>query len=70
MGGMADSPSQTLMDCMEQFGEAEPEAVLVIWTTGDDIRYSQSSDTIMSLGMMEAVRAGVLNRFKANQDTE
>lgn len=62
---MAESPSQTLMDCMDQFGEAEPESVLVIWSTEGDLRSARSGDAFNALGLMEAMKAGILNGVKA-----
>lgn len=50
---------------MDQFGEAEPESVLVIWSTEGDLRSARSGDAFNALGLMEAMKAGILNGVKA-----
>jgi hypothetical protein len=52
---------------MEQFGEAEPEHVLVIWSTDGDIRSARSSDVLTALGMIEAMKAAIINTFKVDE---
>lgn len=58
----ARSPSETLMKCLEDFGDDEPKQVLVIYVTeSGDLAWSCSADsTTAKLGMLEMCKACVL----------
>ena len=54
------TPSETLMNCLTDFGEAEPTRVLVIWTDVDgNICWSTSAPRSVTaqVGMLECVKA-------------
>ena len=60
------TPTETLVWCMEDFGAAEPERVLVIYTNSDgDLCWSSSGPYSYThiLGMLECVKAKVMEKF-------
>ena len=60
------SPSETLIQCLESFGEAEPTKAIVIYTdVAGDICWSVSGPFHYSqvIGMLECVKARVLAKF-------
>ena len=56
------TPTETLIKCMEDFGEDEPENLMVIYTTkGGDLAWSSTTDSIsMKIGMLEFAKACIL----------
>jgi len=62
------TPSETLIRCLEDFGEAEPTKVIVLWTnTNGDICWSESgpSHYCQNIGMLTCVKEMYLKRFLA-----
>jgi len=60
------SPSETLMDCLAEFGESEPTKVLVIWTDeAGDINWNTSSPRSLTgmIGMLHCVEAAFMQDF-------
>lgn len=60
------SPTETLVFCLEDFGDSEPERVLVIWTNkSGDLVWSSSGPYSYThiIGMIECVKGKVLQRF-------
>jgi len=60
------SPTETLVDCMEDFGEAEPNKLLVIWTNeAGDLCWAESgrSSFIENIGILDCVRAKLMEKF-------
>jgi len=60
------TPSETLMSCLTDFGEAEPDRVLVLWTNeAGDICWSTSSPRKLSaiIGMLECAKAVLTKEF-------
>jgi hypothetical protein len=74
-GSMADektpelrSPTETLVRCMEDFGESEPKKVLVIWTNTDgDLCWSESgpSHFCENIGILTCVKSRIMQKFLA-----
>lgn len=60
------TPTETLMDALEAFGEDEPKEVIVIYTTqaGDLIWHSSISTTSIKVGMLETAKFWVLEAMK------
>jgi hypothetical protein len=54
--------TETLITCMEDFGEDEPQEVMVIYTTkSGDFAFSCSTDRLTAkLGMLEFCKAMIL----------
>ena len=65
-----DSPTQLLIEALEQFGQAEPSHVLVIFLSDDgNIHYKSNFDgTCMKLGMIDTVKEIVLRRAFQRED--
>jgi hypothetical protein len=59
------SPTETLMKCMEDFGECEPKELIVIWTDQNgDLCWSSSSNSLSTqLGLMEACKALTIQKL-------
>ena len=59
-----NSATHVLIRTMEEFGQSEPTAVLVIFVCEDgSVKYSSNIDgAMMKLGMLEFAKALVLNR--------
>jgi hypothetical protein len=59
---MIRTATQTLMDAMEEFGCAEPNDCMIIWTDSQgDICWSTTSDALtVKLGMIETVKAMII----------
>jgi hypothetical protein len=59
MSEILRSPTETLMKCMEDFGECEPKELIVIWTdhNGDLCRSSSTNSVSTQLGLIEATKA-------------
>ena len=60
------SPTETLIHCLDDFGASEPTRVLVIYlNVAGDICWSSSGPYHFSaiIGMLECVKAVVLKRF-------
>jgi hypothetical protein len=63
------SPTETLVWCLEDFGNAEPQRALVIWTNAaGDLCWSSSGPYNFThiIGMLECVKAKVLAKFVAD----
>ena len=63
------TPTETLMACLEDFGQSEPERLLVIYTNVDgDVCWSSSGpySYTQTIGLLECVKARVLKKF--NED--
>jgi hypothetical protein len=60
------TPTETLMDALESFGEDEPKEVIIIYTTqaGDLIWHSSVSTTSTKVGMLETAKFWVLERMR------
>ena len=63
------TPSETLIDALESFGEDEPRELIVIYTTqaGDLVWYSTSSITSQKVGMLETAKYWVLENAKKSE---
>lgn len=61
------TPSETLINCLENFGTDEPDAVMVVWTTrSGDIAWSSSTDRMsLKVGMLELAKAHILELAKS-----
>lgn len=60
------TPSETLIACLDKFGEAEPEAALVAWVDENgDLCWSFSGEHSFCrmIGMVECVKATLMRRF-------
>jgi len=60
------TPTQTLMDCLEDFGKSEPTRVLVIYTNEDhEIAWPTNGTYSYThlVGMIECVKARLLAGF-------
>jgi len=65
------SPSQTLIDCMGKFAEAEPTRVMVVWTDeSGDLCWSLSGERSYTqmIGMVECVKAVLMRQFLEMDD--
>jgi hypothetical protein len=53
------TPSEVLLQCLEQFGESEPRSVVVLWVAEDTtLRYVTScAESTSLLGMLHGVVA-------------
>lgn len=62
--GASRSATETLVKCMEAFGEAEPKNAIVIWTDeAGDINWSSTSDSVSEkVGLLEFVKNAMLYR--------
>jgi hypothetical protein len=61
-------PTETLVSCLEEFGESEPERVLVIWVNeAGDLCWSTNGPYKHThiIGMLDCVKARVMQRFLA-----
>jgi hypothetical protein len=62
------TPSDTLISCLEDFGEDEPKKVIVLYTTkGGDLCWSVSGpDTYTeTVGILECAKTVILKKFLA-----
>lgn len=60
------TPTDTLMKCMEEFGDAEPQRVIVVWTNdAGDLCWSVSGPYNFThiIGMLECAKAKVMEKF-------
>jgi hypothetical protein len=60
------SPTETLIHCIEEFGECEPQKAIVIWTDASgDICWSVSGPYHFTqvVGMLECVKGRVMRKF-------
>ena len=60
------SASQTLMHCLEDFGESEPDRVIVVYTNAaGDLCWSVSGPYSYTriVGMLECCKAKVMEKF-------
>ena len=60
------TPTETLVKCMEDFGESEPTKCIVIYlNVGGDICWSTSGpyNFTQIIGMLECVKAKVMEKF-------
>ena len=60
------TPSETLMNCLTEFGEAEPTRVIVVWTDEKgDLCWSVSSPRSVTaqIGMLDCVKALMMQTF-------
>jgi hypothetical protein len=65
--GPAKSPTEVLIDCMEEFGSVEPESVVVIILDEDGFikwRVSRPLGCATILGMLELTKMGVLKNME------
>jgi hypothetical protein len=64
------TPSETLLECLEKFGEAEPDRAIVVWTdeTGDLCwaTSGQRSYTVM-IGILKCVEAVLMAQFLGSE---
>jgi len=60
------TPSETLMDALESFGEDEPRDLIILYTTqkGDLVWHSTSSITSTKVGMLETAKFWVLENAR------
>ena len=60
------SPTETLIHCLEDFGETEPHCVLVIWKNKDDLCWSRDSNLSLSeaVGMLECIKTSFLESWQ------
>ena len=63
------TPTETLVRCLEEFGEVEPVNVMVIWTdVAGDIAWSTSTDShIIKFGMVEFVKQLLIERLQKGE---
>lgn len=63
------TPTQVLMNCLEEFGESEAKEVIVVYTnTQGDLCWHCSSDSIVKkLGLLEACKQFMVSKFKATE---
>jgi hypothetical protein len=56
--------TETLVNTMEEFGRAEPEDCIIIWTdaNGDICWSSTTNSKVIRLGMIETVKALILSK--------
>lgn len=62
------TPTETLVKCLEDFGESEPTKVIVVYLNVDgDICWSMSGPYHYTqvIGMLECVKAKVMEKFLA-----
>lgn len=60
------TPTETLMHCLEDFGEAEPERVIVVYTNDHgELCWSLSGPRVMThiIGMLECVLMRLRKNF-------
>ena len=60
------TPTETLVWCLEDFGDSEPKKVLVIWTNqAGDLCWSESgpSHFCENIGILECVKAKIMEKF-------
>lgn len=64
------TPSETLLECLEQFGDAEPDRAMVVWTDeAGDLCWAtsgQRSYTVM-IGMLKCVEAVLMAKFLGSE---
>jgi hypothetical protein len=60
------TPTDTLMEALEAFGEDEPRDVIVLYTTqtGDLVWHSSTSITSIKVGMLETAKFWVLENAR------
>ena len=63
------TPTETLMEAMECFGENEPREVIIIYTTqnGDLIWNSSTGTNSTKLGMIEAAKFWILEHMRTGE---
>ena len=63
------TPSETLMQALESFGEDEPKEVIIIYTTqaGDLIWHSSTTSHSTKVGMLETAKYWVLEHMKREE---
>jgi hypothetical protein len=63
---MGRTATETIMKVMEDFGEAEPEELMVIWTdAAGDLCWSATTDSKMvKLGMVEFVKSVIVRSIE------
>jgi hypothetical protein len=61
------SPSETLIYCLEEFGDAEPSRAIVVWVDGTDLCWSASGpyNYTHMIGMLECAKAKIMEKFLA-----
>jgi hypothetical protein len=67
------TPTDTLMECLESFGDDEPANVIVVYTTkSGDIAWSTSDSTFsQKLGLLEAAKFWVQETMrKAREESD
>ena len=66
------TPSQLLMDVMEEFGKIEPIEVFVIWTdeAGDLCWRGTSQKLSEKVGMLECVKTYIMDSAKKEDETK
>ena len=60
------TPTETLVKCLEEFGNSEPKKTIVIWTNVDnDLCWSGSGEFHYCevIGMLECVKGKVMEKF-------
>ncbi len=65
------TPTSTLLNCMESFGESEPTRLLVIWVDeSGNLRWSASQPYSIThaIGMLETLKAWMLKGFCDDDD--
>lgn len=62
---MIRSATDTLVNAMEEFGRAEPNECMIIWTDqSGDICWSTTTDSpVTKLGMLEMVKTMITNKI-------
>ena len=63
------TPTETLVRCLEEFGEVEPVNVMVIWTdVAGDIAWSTNTDSqVIKFGMIEFVKQLLIERLQKGE---
>jgi hypothetical protein len=64
------TPTDTLMECLESFGEDEPVNVIVVYTTknGDIAWHTSSSTFSQKLGLLEAAKFWVQENMREERN--
>ena len=60
------TPTETLLQCLERFGRAEPDRVVVVWTDeGGDLCWATSKPRTYThmIGMLECLGAILMREF-------
>lgn len=69
MSDVSRTPTQTLLEVMEDFGVSEPKECIVIYTNeAGDFAWSSSTDSlVIKLGLVEAAKQFIASKLKMRE---